>query len=122
MQFCGSAGLIQVTSVWSRPIHTYQKQLSIQHNTMGRKAQNLHIIFADSQLQRDTICCSFSFYGLVFETISQGENAYSWLGYVQPISGVCRWTQAYKQVVPLKSEWMPLTLLPVPGLSSVSNY
>ena len=95
---------------------------------------NLHSTFAAGQLQRDTICWSFSFCGLVPETISRGENAYSWLGYVQPISGVCacvcvcvcvcvcRWTQAYKQVVPLKSVWMALTPLPVPGLFSVSNY
>lgn len=29
---------------------------------------------------------------------------------------MCRWTRDYKQVVPLKSVWMPPTLLPVPGL------
>lgn len=92
-----------IHAVWSNPIHTYQKTApySIQY-IADRQALNLHIAFADSQLYRYTICLFFSYCGLVFETISQGENAYSWLGYVQPINGVCRWTQARKQLVPFK--------------------
>lgn len=74
-----------------------KKQLSISYNTRGRKVPNLHITFAGSQLQRDTICCSFSFCALDFESIVQYENAYSWLAYVQSISDVSRWIQANKR-------------------------